>query len=308
MNSNMFVALALALFGLAVMIIIELDKRSSPLSRRLMGGDVDLAKSESLWLINWKKRIGKDLAIANVRWTPDEYISTLALAAVGAVLISFIVFSGSTFTTKVVVAIILEIPAFYIPRFIIRRLQAKRIELMEKNMPEVLISLIQALESGQSLTQAIGSIAETLPYPMNEEFLRISHDIRTTNDIRVAIEESRIRIPTESWGMCSTAIVLQIERGAKVVDVLRQLLRDVSWETNMNMRMLAESSGARSEAMIMVAMPVLTFLLLKTSSPMMSAAFSTPVGYIALFLAIGVDVAALIWARNITNMKRIGRT
>jgi len=188
---------------------------------------------------------------------------------------------------------------------VIRHLQEKRAELMDRHLPQTLISLIQAMEAGQGLVEAISSIAPSLPYPMNEEFERILKDIRSTNDVRLALDESRLRIPTPAWDTCATAIILQNRQGAKVVDVLRQILHDVSYDTGMRLRALAEASNKRGEAMLMVGMPIATFFLLAAISPLIANAFNTTAGKVIIVVAGLIDTFAFIWARRVTDIRRI---
>lgn len=222
-----FLAVFLLFFGLDRAIsapnVIEsrLDRYAS---RPASSGTIDAAAAEetgkrslrnSLISPNMGKQLAIQLARADLRLNPSEYVLINIGLVILGVALGFIIGKGN-----ILPAIGGGIVGFYALRFYVRYLQSKRLNAFNNQLSDTLLLLANALRSGYSLLQSMETVAKELPAPMSFEFERVTHEIGLGLTIEEALAHMLERLESDDLDLIITAINIQHEVGGNLAEIL----------------------------------------------------------------------------------------
>jgi len=221
-----FLAVFLIFFGLDRLLsqpnVIEsrLDRYAS---RPVAPGAMDAAGTQaggrslrnSLISASMGKQLAIQLARADLRLTPSEYVLINIGLVILGIALGFIIGGGN-----ILPAIAGGIIGFYGLRFYVRYLQSKRLNAFNNQLSDTLLLLANALRSGYSLLQSMETVAKELPAPMSFEFERVTHEIGLGLTIEEALAHMLERLNSDDLDLIITAINIQHEVGGNLAEIL----------------------------------------------------------------------------------------
>ena len=89
---------------------------------------------------SWGDRIGKELARADLKLKPGEYLAVMVIAAFGVGLIAFFIGGKILF-----VAILGAIIGAILPRMYVKREQSRRLQRFDEQLPDMLNLMVNGL-------------------------------------------------------------------------------------------------------------------------------------------------------------------
>lgn len=169
-------------------------------------------------------RISRDLARADLKFKPGEFIALYVIAMVGGALIAYMA-GGRLLLSALIGAVI----GFFLPGYYVNSQKAKRLVKFNDQLPDMLNLVVNGLRAGYSTMQAMEAVSKELPAPICDEFKRVVQEMQLGIPMEKALENLLRRIPSEDLDFVVTAINVQREVGgnlAEIMDVISYTIRE----------------------------------------------------------------------------------
>jgi tight adherence protein B len=189
------------------------------------------------------------------------------------------------------------------PYALITLAQARRLRRLEHQLPEWLLALAGAIQSGSGLLQAVRHIGAQAPVPLGQELGLLLRELRMGLSFDQALVNLATRIPTESISLCVSSLRIATQTGGSLGPLLADLAGTLRARHILDGKVAALTSQGRLQAWIMAALPLLLAGVLAAIDPQAMAAFDTPWGWAVIALVIMLDALGLWLIRRIVAIK-----
>jgi len=159
------------------------------------------------------------------------------------------------------------VAAFGLPHIWLSSRVRKRRKRFVVLFPEAVDLMVRGLKSGVPVTQTIISVGEEIQDPVGIEFRRVSDSAALGVALIDALWESAKRIDTAEFRFFVVALTIQRETGGNLGETLENLSDILRRRLQMQLKVKAMSSEARSSAMIIAALPFAMFGILMALNP-----------------------------------------
>jgi tight adherence protein B len=200
----------------------ELDARYEEMTAQMSEPEEEAVQAHGLkdkvdgWLgtASFARHARARLVSANVKLTVTEYM----LLRVGVTLVAFL--AGWAISHLLVGGILVGIRASSLPNAYVSRLQSKRLQAFQDQLPDVLGMLVNSLRAGHGLLQAVNLVTKEMPPPTSEEFDRVRREVNLGLPMSEALAHMTERIESDDLGLMVTAINVQHEVGGNLAEIL----------------------------------------------------------------------------------------
>ncbi len=220
----------------------------------------------------------------------DSWIKTLGLSITGKVFSAVQVFNGGStplFIRNLMVPVVISLmlilvnkmyigfPAHWIAIAVIpiafmtcyAILNKRKRKQFNIDFSEALTTLSGAISSGRTFLQAMSDYATLSDNALSREFGIIGRRLNMGEDAEQVFYDSWKRFPYREYYFFIVAILLNIQGGGRLKEVLIKLQKAISTGIAMEKKMLAMTSEMRMAAKITGAIPFVFLILLKFISP-----------------------------------------
>lgn len=195
-----------------------------------------------------------------------EQFSWAAIAATAAATVAGLLsIAGAAFSPAMVVALTFVAGAAgYVARdrWLTVQVDTRRQHLVDE-LPAAIDLLTLAIMSGSSVPAAFARVAAVMPSGIGEEFRAVVADQRAGDSVVVALERLRSRVPDPQIARLVDALLVAIDRGSPLAEVLRAQADDCR---EAKRRRLLEMGGRREILMLIpivfLIMPVIVVFAL----------------------------------------------
>lgn len=193
--------------------------------------------------------------------------------------------------------------AMTLPRKYLQRLRKKRIEKLEKQLPDALLMMSGALRAGASFPSALEAMVyETAP-PISQEFDLLMREIRLGIDMDIAMRNIEKRIPIPDFLMMTAAVTIAREVGGNLAEALESVAQTLREKLQMEGKIKALTSQGRMQGIVMTCLPLFLMAVLRFMEPKaMAPLFSEPVGWATLAVIGVMEFLGYISIAKITNI------
>lgn len=234
--------------------------------------------------------ISRDLARADLKLKPGEYIGVMLIAAFGVGAVGWFIGGQS-----IILGIIGAVIGLFIPRIYVQGEQSKRLVKFNGQLADMLNLMVNGLRAGFSTMQAMEAVSKELPAPICDEFRRVVQEMQLGIPMDRSLDNLLRRIPSDDLDLVITAINVQREVGGN----LAEILDTISFTIRERVRIKGEIRVLTAQVMysgrFLSMLPVILIgILYVMNRPYMMEFFNAenfPCGYIALVLAGGLIVA-----------------
>ncbi|GAB5406748.1 MAG: hypothetical protein Aurels2KO_49790 [Aureliella sp.] len=241
-------------------------------------------------------RIARSLAL-------DEGLIQSALRLWGAaMLVNFIVIG--VFLQMMPVAVGLGLLLLFSPRWILAWTIRRRRELLRDQMVGCTRALANSARAGQSLTQALESVANDSPLPLRHELERIVGEYHLGRPMAEALADGRSRLQLDSFSLFASSIIVSLQRGGRITEALERICRSLQENQRVERKLAAETASGWRVVLILTAFPFLFLIGFAVLHPTGTALmFETLAGQILLLMILGLVVVSLWWSRRILTIE-----
>ena len=176
---------------------------------------------------------------------------------------------------------------FGLPRFVLKRITAKRQKEFLTEFPDALEASVRLLRAGMPVSEAIKMVSREYEGPVGEEMTRIYDKQKIGVPLHEAAYEATRRMPLPEMQMFATGLAIQAQTGSSLSDVLLGLASVIRARFKLKRKVKALSAESIASASIIAALPVLVMLGLYFGNPdYISILFTHPTGKFLLGAAI----------------------
>src|SRR3954470_13917325 len=164
--------------------------------------------------------LARELARADLRLKPSEYLAIWAASTLGVPLIMLalsVVFE--TLGNPIVLVVGLLI-GFMLPRFWLGRRKSSRLNAFNKQLPDTITLIANALRAGSSFLQAIELVVRESRPPISTEFGRVIREVNLGLPFDQALENMVRRVRSDDFELMATAIAIQHQVGGNLAEIL----------------------------------------------------------------------------------------
>lgn len=276
------IILALAFFGCIFLIWMatRLGTSSLKAGSRQMAGEIESSLADAFVFVNQQKMAA---------WS--------MLAIVGVPIVVFLM-SRSILIAAASIPIAMMLPKKYLAR-----MRKKRIEAVEKQLPDALLMMSGALRAGASFPSALEAVIHESAPPISQEFDLLMREIRLGIDLDIAMRNVEKRIPIPDFLMVTAAVTIAREVGGNLAEALESVARTLREKLQMEGKIKALTSQGRMQGIVMTCLPLFLMLVLRFMEPKaMAPLFNEPVGWATLAVIGVMEFLGYVSISKITNI------
>ena len=164
--------------------------------------------------------IARELARADLKLKVSEYLFIWVSAIVGIPVLLF--FGGFALEAlrSPIVWLIGAIVGFFLPRWYVKRRQGKRLNQFNKQLPDTITLIANALRAGSSFLQAIELVVREARPPISTECARVIREVNLGLPFETALENLVRRVRSDDLELMATAISIQYQVGGNLAEIL----------------------------------------------------------------------------------------
>jgi tight adherence protein B len=232
--------------------------------------------------------ISRELARADLKVKPGEYIAARVIVAMG---VGFIFYyfkpDGGPVITSLFVAIG-AVVGYMLPRFWVASQQRKRLIRFNDQLADMLNLIVNGLRAGYSTMQAMEAVSREMPAPISDEFRRVVQEVQLGISLEPALDNLLRRIPSEDLDLVITAINVQREVGGNLAEILDTISFTIRERVRIKGEIRVLTSQVMTSGKFLAVMPLIIIgVLWIVNRPYMMQFFSEPkiIGIVALSIA-----------------------
>ncbi len=234
-------------------------------------------------------RIARELARADLKLKPGEYIALYVITIVGGGGIAF--FLGGRLLISGLIGCAL---GSLVPRIYLKSQQNRRLMRFNEQLPDMINLMVNGLRAGYSTIQAMESVSKEMPPPICDEFRRVVQEMQLGISMEHALDNILRRIPSQDLDFLLTAINVQREVGGN----LAEILDIISFTIRERIRIKGEIRVLTSQSMysgrILALLPVGLLLILWFINRSYMMTFFIPENILCGGIALGTAAIMII--------------
>ncbi len=234
---------------------------------------------------SWGERISRELARADLKLRPGEYLALIVISALGLMVISYLLFHRN-----LLFAIGGMIAGLFLPRFYIKRQQNLRLRRFNDQLPDMLNLVVNGLRAGFSTMQALESVAKEMPDPIASEFRRVVQEMQLGIPMERALDNLYRRIPSDDLDLIITAINVQREVGGNLAEILETIAHTIRERIRIKGEIQTLVTQVLYSGRVLALLPFALSLVLYAVNPEYVGYFFKPKFRVCGFAAMGTVV------------------
>jgi tight adherence protein B len=164
--------------------------------------------------------LARDIARADLKLKPSEFLMIWGGAIVG-VPVLFLVLGFVLPALQSPIALLLgALLGFLLPRFWLGRRKGSRLNAFNKQLPDTITLIANALRAGSSFLQAIELVVRESHPPVSVEFARVIREVNLGLPFEQAMENMVRRVRSDDLELMATAISIQHTVGGNLAEIL----------------------------------------------------------------------------------------
>lgn len=223
---------------------------------------------------------------------------TLNLLACAGLALGVYVVAGSLFA-----GVLAGVVALAAPRYMLARLRRRRLERLDRQLPDLLLALAGALRAGQGVQAALRQIVPQAPVPLSQEFGLMLREQRMGVAFDDALSGLHGRVPTEGTGLVVSTLKIAVQSGGNLAETLERIAATVRARLHLLGRIRALTAQGRLQVWVMALLPPCMALALDRLDPTaMWALWHTPLGWTVLGAVAVLETAGILLIRRIVDI------
>jgi len=241
--------------------------------------------------------VDHDLADAFIFLDGRQLLRATAAMAIALVAACYLLDVGAGSTVLLGIAVVLA------PRVLLNKLRARRQARLVSQLPDAIQALSALLRAGHSLSQAAGTIADTQPKPLQNEWRLLLRRLRMGERIDSAFEAFADRVGAPEARLFATTVRIALELGGSLAEALENLAGATRRRLEMQSRISALTSQGRLQGLIVGALPLLLLLTLSgMDHASMQLLWTRPAGWAALGVLLCLEACGFVMIRRIVRI------
>ena len=321
-GSIILIALGIALSGSGGVTLERLERYAAgakPEAKEGSGGVADLIqKSAALAQLNRvveKRDFGanllRDLGAADLKLKPSEYLGIWLGLTIGTPVVLYLVGFVVPSLQNPIILILGFLLGFFLPRLWLGRRKSGRLKAFNKQLPDTVTLIANALRAGSSFLQAIERVVRESRPPISTEFGRVIREVNLGLPFDVALENMVRRVKSEDFELMATAIAIQHQVGGNLAEILDSIAFTIRERIRIKGEIRTLTAQQRMSGYVVGGLPFFLALFIYLAAPSFfnpmfakpPDVLGIPLGVILLFIAMGAMGAGFYFIRKIVDIE-----
>ena len=164
--------------------------------------------------------LAREIARADLRLKVSEFLALWAASIVGVPLLLLFISLFNPGLRHPIVLLFGALIGFFLPRLFLRFRKAGRLNAFNKNLPDTITLIANALRAGSSFLQAIELVVRESRPPISTEFGRVIREVNLGLPFEQALENMVRRVKSDDLELMATAISIQHTVGGNLAEIL----------------------------------------------------------------------------------------
>jgi tight adherence protein B len=164
--------------------------------------------------------LAREIARVDLRLKVSEYLVIWAASTVGVPLLMIVLSLGLPALRNPIFLLIGLLIGFMLPRFWLGRRKSGRLKAFNKNLPDTITLIANALRAGSSFLHAIELVVRESRPPISTEFGRVIREVNLGLPFEQALENMVRRVRSDDLELMATAISIQHQVGGNLAEIL----------------------------------------------------------------------------------------
>jgi tight adherence protein B len=162
----------------------------------------------------------RDIARADLHLRPTEFLAIWAVSTVGVPVVMVLLSVFLPALRNPLFLLIGVVIGFLLPRFWLARRRNGRLGAFNRQLPDTITLIANALRAGSSFLQAIELVVRESRPPISVEFSRVIREVNLGLAFEVALENMVRRVRSDDLELMATAIAIQHQVGGNLAEIL----------------------------------------------------------------------------------------
>ena len=185
--------------------------------------------SQSAAMVNFNKvveardfgaNLAREIARADLKLKVSEYLAIWAGATIGVPFVMLFLSVGLPALRNPIILLVGGIVGFFLPRLWLGRRKGGRLNAFNKQLPDTITLIANALRAGSSFLQAIELVVREARPPISTEFGRVIREVNLGLPFEQALENMVRRVKSDDLELMATAISIQHTVGGNLAEIL----------------------------------------------------------------------------------------
>ncbi len=237
---------------------------------------------------------------ANIAFTPPQLIMLMGAVTVVAY-IGLMLGTGVGTEVRIVIAILMGVGGVF---FWINSKAAKRMTMIEEQLPEAIELMVRSLRVGHPFNSAIQIVATEVADPLGSEMGVISDEVAYGRDIGECLKSMAERLDMQDMRFLAVAVTIQQQSGGNLAEILAGLAGVIRSRARLFRRVNAITAEAKWSGKLLSGFPILAMVGVNVAEPTYFDEVKLAPEFIPACLVVaGLLVLNLIVMRALVNIK-----
>ncbi len=235
---------------------------------------------------SWVFHLDKLIVQAGSKRDVQQFLLT-SLVAGGAGIVLTLILRWSWFSGGLITLVLIALPWMNL-----KLQRSKRLQLMEKQLPDALDLICRALRAGHAFSAALSMVGDEAAEPIASEFKTTFDEIMFGVSTKNAMLNLAERVPNEDIRYFVMAVLVQLETGGNLTVLLSSLANLMRERFKLMGKIRVLAAEGKLSAYILTGLPFFLALTLNVINPgYLNILFTDPIG---VKMLIGVSVLMVI--------------
>jgi tight adherence protein B len=211
--------------------------------------------------------LARELARADLRLKPSEYLMIWAGATIGVpilfILVGFVVHPLQSPLALLIGAFL----GFIAPRFWLNRRKSSRLNAFNKQLPDTITLIANGLRAGSSFLQAIEMVVRETRPPISIEFSRVIREVNLGLPFEQALDNMVRRVRSEDLELMATAISIQHTVGGNLAEILDSIAFTIRERIRIKGEIRTLTAQQRLSGYVVAFLPIGLAMFLAVAAP-----------------------------------------
>ena len=203
----------------------------------------------------------------------------------------------------IIIATLPATAAFYLPKWIVSHLKARRLERFNLQLQDTLPMMSNALRAGFSINQAFESVVEGSENPIKQEVALLLQQLRVGVSFSDALSALEQRVGSEDLTLVCTAIDISRKSGGNLTEIFDTIAETIRARLRIHQHVRTLTAQGRLQGIIIGAMPFLLGIGMLIFKPSLMMPFvCSLMGGVTLFAVTALVAVGGLLIRKIVTI------
>jgi tight adherence protein B len=227
--------------------------------------------------------LSREIARADLRLKVSEYLMIWAGATVGVPLLFLALSLVMPALRNPIALLVGALIGFMLPRLWLGRRKSGRLNAFNKQLPDTITLIANALRAGSSFLQAIEMVVRESRPPISTEFSRVIREVNLGLPFEQALENMVRRVKSDDLELMATAISIQHTVGGNLAEILDSIAFTIRERIRIKGEIRSLTAQQRLSGYVVGFLPIgLAGFIFITSPTFFEPMFVNPPGVLGL--------------------------